>query len=114
MPGGALFEYNSAILLPQAIETLRKIGTLISRNPRATFSIEGHTDSFGTPEYNQKLSEARAEAVKAWLIQDMHLNPAQIQTCGFGSARLIAPATGTKEEQAINRRVEIVIRTPKA
>ena len=113
MPGGALFEYNSAALLPQAIATLRKIGELISRNPRATFSIEGHTDSFGTPEYNQKLSEARAEAVKTWLIEAMRLDPAQIQTKGFGSSHLIAPAAGTKEEQAINRRVEIVIRTPK-
>ena len=113
MPGGALFEYDSAALLPQAIETLRKVGELIERNPRATFSIEGHTDSFGTPEYNLALSEHRAQAVKDWLIANMHLDPAKIQTRGFGDARLIAPGTGTKEQQAINRRVEIVIRTPK-
>jgi len=113
MPGGALFEYDSAALLPEAIETLRKLGTLITRNPRATFSIEGHTDSFGTPEYNQKLSHARADAVKAWLIANMHIDPGQIQSKGFGSSRLIAPSSGSKEAQAINRRVEIVIRTPR-
>ena len=113
MPGGALFEYNSAALLPQAIETLRKLGELIARNPRASFCIEGHTDSFGTPEYNMRLSVARANAVKAWVIANMRLNPAQIQSKGLGSSRLIAPASGSKEEQAINRRVEIVIRTPR-
>ena len=114
MPGGALFDYDKASLRPDAIETLQKLGMLIGRNPRSTFSIEGHTDSFGTPDYNNKLSRARAEAVKNWLVTNMKLDPTKIQTKGFGSSRLIAPASGNREEQAPNRRVEIVIRTPKA
>ena len=113
MPGGALFEYDSAVLLPDAITTLRKLGELVTRNPRARFSIEGHTDSVGSPEYNLKLSIARAEAVKEWLVREMHLDPARIQAKGLGNTRLIAPATGSRAEQAMNRRVEIVIRTPK-
>ena len=113
MPGGALFEYDSAKLNPMTIGMLRKIGTLIGRNPRSTFSIEGHTDSFGLPAYNLKLSQARAEAVKAWLVTNMKLNPANIKTKGFGSSQLIKPATGTREQQAPNRRVEIVITTPR-
>jgi outer membrane protein OmpA-like peptidoglycan-associated protein len=113
MPGGALFEYDSAILRGNAIETLRKLGTLIERNPRSTFSIEGYADSFGTPDYNKKLSTARAEAVKAWLIANMKLDPSKIHAQGFGSSHFIAPVNGTREEQAPNRRVEIVIRTPK-
>ena len=113
MPGGALFEYDSAKLSKNAVETLSKLGTLIQRNPRSTFSIEGYTDSFGTPEYNLKLSAARAEAVKAWLVANMKINPAKIQTKGLGSTNFISPATGTREEQTANRRVEIVIRTPK-
>lgn len=113
MPGGALFEFDSAELKGNAVETLQKLGTLIQRNPRASFSIEGHTDSFGTPEYNLKLSKARAEAVKAWLVKHMKLNPATIKTKGFGSSQLIDPATGTREQQSHNRRVEIVITTPK-
>ena len=112
MPGGALFEYDSAKLTKDAVETLRKLGALIGRNPRSTFSIEGHTDSFGTPEYNSKLSRERAEAVKAWLVKEMKLDPARIETKGLGSSRPITPATGTRQEQAPNRRVEIVIRTP--
>lgn len=114
MPGGALFEYDSAALRDDAIETLRKIGTLIGRNPRATFSIEGHTDTFGTPEYNQKLSQARAEAVKTWLVANMKLDPARIHTKGFGSRQLIVTdKDASREKQAPNRRVEIMIRTPK-
>lgn len=113
MPGGALFDYDSAELREDAMATLQKLGELIRRNPRATFSIEGHTDSTGEANYNQRLSELRAEAVKNWLVREMGIDPARITTRGFGSTRLVAPATGTKEEQAINRRVEIVIKTPK-
>lgn len=112
MPGGALFAFDRADLLPEAIETLKKLGALIQRNPRATFSIEGHTDNFGTPEYNMKLSVERAEAVRNWLIENMHIDPSAIEAKGFGSEHLIVPG-GTREQQAINRRVEIVIRTPK-
>ncbi|MEI6351998.1 MAG: OmpA family protein [Verrucomicrobiota bacterium] len=113
MPGGALFDYNSAKLEPKSIDLLNKLGELIKRNPHAKFSIEGHTDSFGTPDYNLKLSTARAEAVKEWLVAKMGVNPTQIQTKGYGSTRLIEAASGTIEQQAPNRRVEIVITTPK-
>ena len=111
--GGALFEYDSAALSKEAIQTLGRLGILIERNPRATFRIEGYTDSFGSPEYNLKLSAARAEAVRAWLVTYMKVNPANIEAKGFGSANLKVPATGTREQQAPNRRVEIVITTPK-
>lgn len=117
-PGGALFEYDSATIRPEALDTLRKIALLIDRippklAPRASYIIEGYTDAFGSPDYNLKLSQQRAEAVKAWLVANLKINPAQIQAKGFGSQRLKTPATGTREEQAPNRRVEIVIKTPK-
>jgi len=111
--GGALFEYDSATLSKDAIATLSKLGILIEHNPRATFSIEGYTDSFGSPGYNQKLSQARADAVKAWVVTYMKVDPAKIQSKGLGSTHLKVPATGTREQQAPNRRVEIVITTPK-
>ncbi|MEI6560549.1 MAG: OmpA family protein [Verrucomicrobiota bacterium] len=113
VPGGALFEYDSATLSKEAIQTLGKLGVLIERNPRSTFNIEGYTDSFGSPDYNKKLSAARAEAVKTWLVTYMKIDPSRIQAKGLGSANLKAPATGTREQQAPNRRVEIVITTPK-
>ena len=113
VPGGALFEYDSATVSKEAIQTLGKLGVLIERNPRSTFNIEGYTDSFGSPDYNKKLSAARAEAVKTWLATYMKVDPARIQAKGLGSANLKVPASGTREQQAPNRRVEIVITTPK-
>ena len=81
------------------------------RNPNATFSIEGHTDSFGSPEYNIQLSEKRAESVKIWLVEMMQISPGRIQTRGFGNTKPIVSSDKSKEEQAPNRRVEIVVKT---
>jgi len=109
MPTDLLFDYDSYDLRPEALDSLRKLGTLIRRNPDARFIIEGHTDSFGGDAYNRELSQLRAERVKAWLMENMNVNPVRVATQGFGSARLIAPGSGSIEEQQINRRVEIVI-----
>jgi outer membrane protein OmpA-like peptidoglycan-associated protein len=111
MPGGALFEYNSYDLAPQSVDDLKKLGTLIQRNPDATFSIEGHTDSFGSPGYNLRLSEQRAESVKLWLVEIMNIAPERIQTRGFGNSKWLVSPDKSKEEQAPNRRVEIVVKT---
>ena len=109
--GGALFEYNKAELLQQAIDDLQKLGALIQRNPRATFTIEGHTDSFGDPAYNEQLSQRRAEEVKAWLVTNMNIAAERIVAKGYGRSKLIVSADHSIEEQAPNRRVEIVIKT---
>jgi outer membrane protein OmpA-like peptidoglycan-associated protein len=110
MPSDLLFTYDAFVLEPGAMSSLEKLGILLKRNPRARFLIEGHTDSFGTDDYNLKLSHLRAESVKAWLITSMGLPGEVIETVGLGETRLIAPPTGTIDEQRINRRVEIVIR----
>lgn len=114
MPADLLFDYDSYQLQEIAITSLRKLGELIQRNPHANFLIEGHSDSFGREDYNMDLSRVRAQTVKSWLVAIMGIDPARIQTTGFGSTRLIAPATGSIDEQQINRRVEIVIRNPAA
>jgi outer membrane protein OmpA-like peptidoglycan-associated protein len=75
----------------------------------ARFTIEGHTDSFGSDEYNEKLSLRRAVAVKEWLEKNMDMREADIRAVGYGKSRLIAPSSGSIAEQQINRRVEIVI-----
>ena len=110
MPTDLLFDYDQINLRVEALASLEKLGTLIRRNPQATFIIEGHTDSFGSEEYNLDLSRRRADTVKAWLVTMMKIPPDRIAARGFGESRLIAPAPGTIEEQQINRRVEIVIR----
>ena len=122
IPGGALYEHGSADLKPAAISQLQKLGELIRRNPNATFVIEGHTDSTGTPEVNQQLSEERAESVKNWLVENMAIAPERIGTVGMGSSKLIVQPQAfdmTKQaeidaeiaRQQPNRRVEIVIKT---
>lgn len=112
MPTDLLFDYNSPNLRPEALESLKKLGLLIQRNPGSQFIIEGHTDSFGSDEYNLELSRKRAESVKTWLTETMGLPDGAIQTVGYGKSRLLAPADGTIEQQQINRRVEIVIHAP--
>lgn len=109
MPADLLFDYDSSAVRPSAVPSLEKLGIIVRRNPNADFTIEGHTDSFGGEEYNFKLSQQRAESVKAWLVQFMNIDPSRIRTRGFGMTRLIAPASGGIDEQQINRRVEIVI-----
>lgn len=110
LPTDLLFDYNSADLRPEAVASLDKLGRLIQRNPNSRFIIEGHTDSFGTDDYNNDLSLRRALSVKGFLTSAMSLPPTAIEARGLGRSRLIAPATGTIEQQQINRRVEIVIR----
>jgi outer membrane protein OmpA-like peptidoglycan-associated protein len=114
MPADLLYDYDSYQLRGAAVSSLEKLGQLIQRNPKASFVIEGHSDSFGSDDYNMQLSKARAESVKAWLVGSMGIDARRIQTRGYGRTRLIAPASGDIDQQQINRRVEIVIHNPTA
>src|SRR2546430_884765 len=111
LPDDQLFEYDSDVLQFSAINQLQKLGTLIQRNPKATFRVEGYTDSFGTFEYNLELSQRRADSVKRYLVESMRINPAQIETHGYGATKFRASANGSIEEQSPNRRVEVVVHT---
>ncbi len=111
MPDDQLFEYDSDALQASAMSQLQKLGTLIQRNPKATFTVEGYTDSFGSPEYNLDLSQRRADSVKRYLVQAMGINPGQIETRGYGQTKFRASPNGSIEEQSPNRRVEIVVHT---
>ena len=121
MPDDQLFNYDSADLQQSAISQLQKLGTLIKRNPKATFTVEGYTDSLGSPEYNLDLSQRRADSVKDYLVTVMGINPAQVETKGYGASRFLVtprPVTvNSPEEQAEierqrpNRRVVIVVHT---
>ncbi len=122
MPDDQLFNYDSADLQGSAISQLQKLGTLIKRNPKATFTVEGYTDSLGSPEYNLDLSQRRADSVKDYLVNVMGINPDQIETKGYGASRFLVTPRGpfvvnSPEEQAEierqkpNRRVVIVVHT---
>jgi outer membrane protein OmpA-like peptidoglycan-associated protein len=125
MPGGALFEFDSSDVRGAATDQLRLLGMLIKRNPKVTFSIEGYTDSFGDAAYNVQLSQARADAVRNWLIQNMDVDPSRITATGYGATNfLVAPKPVDMHSQdsidqeklleQSNRRVEIRFKFPKA
>ncbi len=120
MPDDQLFEYNSADLQQSSVAQLQKLGTLIKRNPKATFTIEGYTDSFGPYEYNLDLSQRRADSVQDYLVSVMGINPAQIQARGFGATKFLVPPRPVMDpsleeaeiqRQQPNRRVVIVVHT---
>src|SRR5207244_10036001 len=105
LPDDQLFEYDSDVLQSSAISQLQKLGTLIQRNPKSTFRVEGYTDSFGTFEYNLDLSQRRADSVKRYLVEMMRINPAQVETHGYGATKFRSSPNGSIEEQNANRRV---------
>ncbi len=109
MPNNQLFEYDSAELRNDAVEQLQKVAILIRRNPKATFTLEGYTDSYGSQGYNLDLSRRRAESVKGYLVNALGINPGQIETRGYGKANLLTSPDASIEEQEINRRVVVVV-----
>lgn len=110
MPTDLLFEYGSDVLAENARLSLMKLGLLIMRNPNSRFIVEGHTDSFGTDEFNFNLSQRRANAVVSWLISSLRLDISRVDAVGLGETRLLVSGGGSVEEQALNRRVEIKVR----
>jgi|HubBroStandDraft_4_1064222.scaffolds.fasta_scaffold367017_2 outer membrane protein OmpA-like peptidoglycan-associated protein len=100
------FEFNSAQLSNDGMISLDALGTALSapdlRDQR--FRIAGHTDAVGSDDYNQKLSEARALAVLAYLSRTRHLDANNFDVVGFGKTQLYDPNDPTA---AINRRVEV-------
>ena len=101
------FAYDSADLTSDARITLDRLGGAL-RDPRLAdfaFMIEGHTDAKGSAEYNQKLSERRAAAVRRYLIAQFGLTPARLSSVGYGKSRLLNPE---QPEDGVNRRVRVV------
>ncbi len=102
-----LFDFGSARLGAGSSETLSEITNAISSVPGRSISVEGHTDSVGTYEYNQRLSESRARAVAGALVND-GVSRQRITTHGFGESDPIA-SNNTDAGRQRNRRVEVII-----
>ena len=109
LPSDLLFEFNKSELRESAKVGLMKLALLMDRNPNLYCWIEGHTDMVGGDEFNLNLSVRRAEAVKNYLVKSLRMDAAKISTRGFGRYQPVV-ITGSHEEQAINRRVEIRMR----
>jgi OOP family OmpA-OmpF porin len=113
LPSDVLFDFDSAVLKPQADPLLSQAIGLITKYPSAEVQIDGYSDSFGRPDYNRTLSEQRAQAVQTWLQERVAQAGYKFRSQGHGSADYVVPATGTIEQQQPNRRVEILIQALK-
>jgi outer membrane protein OmpA-like peptidoglycan-associated protein len=101
------FDTAKYSLLPGAREKLAKVAGIILAHPGLKIEIEGHTDSVGSDEYNQRLSEQRAESVRSYLT-GQGLTGVIIASRGFGESRPVA-SNDTPEGRRANRRVELVV-----
>ena len=103
---GVHFDVNSATLRPDSTPALKNVLDLINKKPDSRWVISGHTDNQGSADLNQRLSQARAASVIAWLaahgVASRRLAPQ-----GFGPARPVAD-NATEPGRALNRRVEIM------
>ncbi|MCC7439619.1 MAG: OmpA family protein [Armatimonadetes bacterium] len=103
---GINFATGSADILPESEGTLRTIGRLLTDHPTLQLLIEGHTDNVGDRTDNQRLSQRRAESVRAHLIARHNIAPARLQAEGRGEAEPIGD-NNFELGRAANRRVEL-------
>ncbi len=109
-----LFDFDKADLRSEAAPALEKVVAVLQAYPKAAVLIEGHTDGKGNDQYNQKLSERRADSVRRWLVE--HSIAAAMTIRGWGKARPVAPNTKPNgaddpDGRQKNRRVEITVKT---
>jgi outer membrane protein OmpA-like peptidoglycan-associated protein len=107
------FEFNRAALKREnkrdphdSRKILGAVAQILKDNPNVTLEVQGHTDNVGNPDYNQKLSQARAETVRKYLVSK-GIAPNRLTARGYGMSQPIVPNT-TEENRAINRRVQFI------
>lgn len=115
VPADVLFDFDKHEIRGDAQTALSEVAKVLSHYGTAPVQIYGHTDSVGDDDYNQKLSERRAESVKIYLNSRMGIDGGRITTQGFGETKPVAQnlaAGGADDPQGRqkNRRVEVVIR----
>ena len=102
------FDWNKTDITKEARKIINDAATAAGITKPITIAITGHTDTSGSPAYNLKLSERRAEAVKAELVL-RGVNPALIRTVGKGESELLVPTANDVREPS-NRRAQIVLK----
>ena len=105
MPSAVSFDFNSSSLKPQFMPALNQVAQTLASYQSTYVTVTGHTDSVGSAEANQRLSEQRAQSVADYL-KGNGVNPARIQVRGAGKTQPVA-SNDTEAGRAQNRRVEI-------
>jgi outer membrane protein OmpA-like peptidoglycan-associated protein len=102
-----LFDFDKYTLKPGAREKMAKVSGILLAYPGLKIQVEGHTDSIGTDDYNQRLSEQRAESVRGYLVAQ-GVPAASVSAMGFGKENPVA-SNDTAAGRQQNRRVEMVV-----
>lgn len=111
MPSDITFDFNSADVRQQFMPRISDLARTLTRHPGMVVHITGHADAIGSDQYNQRLSERRADSV-GLALRDYGVSFARIETSGMGEFEPIA-TNATEWGRAQNRRVEISIKSEK-
>lgn len=106
---GIYFDTNKSAVKAQSRPTLEQIAALLKAQPKLKLAVVGHTDDIGGASYNKGLSQRRADAVVATLIEDFGIAPERLESRGLGMDKPVAD-NDSEEGRAKNRRVELVKR----
>ena len=106
---GLNFDSGNAQIKPENFDLLAKVEKAIDIFPRSELTIEGHTDSHGGDDLNQKLSQERAESVQQYMINAMRIPTYRLIATGYGETRPVS-SNETEAGRARNRRIDIVIK----
>jgi len=115
LSGDVLFDFDKWDIRSDAEAMLQKVGDIIAAYKSPEAIIAGHTDSKGEEDYNQRLSEKRAESVKNWLSENAGVSQAIMKTIGYGEVKPIAAnvnpdGSDNPEGRQKNRRVAILVK----
>ncbi len=102
-----LFDFDDASIKPSEYSKLDKLADVLSKYPENIVVIEGHTDNVGEEDYNQQLSEQRAQSIENYL-RNKNLSISNLSSIGYGETKPIVP-NDTEDGRALNRRVVIKI-----
>ncbi len=107
------FETNSANLLPESEATLNEAGRTLEKFGALRIEVQGHTDTRGSAKHNMRLSQARAESVRKYLLDHFHLTPHNYLAKGYGETQ---PETKERNDEELlrNRRVVLIVLNPDA
>ena len=109
LPADVLFDFDSAQLKPDASALLGQAVAMIAKYPDASVTVDGYSDSFGKADYNQSLSQQRAQAVQDWLQAHAPSGTYHFKAQGHGAVDFVVSPTLSIDQQQPNRRVELII-----
>jgi OOP family OmpA-OmpF porin len=106
------FDSDKAVVKDKYKNEIKKVADFMKKYPNTTAVIEGHTDNTNTAAYNQKLSEARANSIRQYLINNFGIKASRLTAVGYGLTKPIA-SNNTEEGKQKNRRVQAVVKAIK-